>query len=202
MPLSIVVLYRCHDTGPYHEIQKVLTWLPPCRRPREFSAFRLGLPLPSKRKIRSKLMFSKINYTLYLTKLAKKEKIIFLLYSEEINSKRLIGFMEALIKMSNGRKVYFILDNLKVHHSKLVSQWGDVHKDEIAHFYLPPYSLECTPDEYLNNDLKQSIGTQAPVRDIQVLETNTFSFMGRLSDDPDHVKAYFDHPALTKYKLD
>ena len=110
-------------------------------------------------------------------------------------------FWETLIKTSNGRKVYFILDNLKVHHSKLVSQWVDAHKDEIALFHLPPYSPEYNPDEYLNNDLKQSIGTQAMAQDIQELEANTSAFMGRLSDDPDHVKAYFDHPALTKYKL-
>lgn len=125
----------------------------------------------------------------------------FLLYSEAINSERLIGFMETLIKTSNGRKVYLILDNLKVHHSSLVSQWVDAHKDEIALFHLPPYSPEYNPDEYLNNDLKQSIGSQAMVQDIQELEDNTSAFMGRLSGDPDHVKAYFDHPALTKYNL-
>jgi len=126
----------------------------------------------------------------------------FLLYSEAINSERLIGFMQALIKTSNGRKVYFILDNLKVHHSNMVSQWVNAHKDEIALFHLPPYSPEYNPDEYLNNDLKQTIGSQAMVQDIQELEDNTSAFMGRLSGDPDHVKAYFDHPALTKYKLD
>ena len=53
-----------------------------------------------------------------------------------------------------------------------------------------------------NNDLKQSIGTQAMVQDIQELQDNTSAFMGRLSGEPHHVKAYFDHPALTKYKLD
>ncbi len=46
------------------------------------------------------------------------------------------------------------------------------------------------------------IGTQAMVQDIQELQDNTSAFMGRLSGEPDHVKAYFDHPALTKYKLD
>ena len=110
--------------------------------------------------------------------------------------------MEALIKTANGRKVYFILDNLRVHHSKQVSQWVDDHKDKIALFHLPPYSPEYNPDEYLNNDLKQSIGFQVKVQDIQELKDNTSAFMNRLSDDPNHVKAYFDHPSLVKYKLD
>ena len=38
------------------------------------------------------------------------------------------GFMEALIKTANGKKVYFILDNLKVHHSRQVSQWAENHR--------------------------------------------------------------------------
>ena len=136
-----------------------------------------------------------------ISAISNRGELRFLLYSEAINSQRLIGFMEALIKTANGRKVYFILDNLRVHHSKLVSQWVDDHKAEIALFYLPPYSPEYNPDEYLNNDLKHTIGSQAMVQDIQELEANTSAFMGRLSDDPEHVKAYFDHPSLANYKL-
>lgn len=136
-----------------------------------------------------------------ISAISNRGELRFLLYSEAINSERLIGFMETLIKTANGRKVYFILDNLRVHHSKQVSQWVDAHKDEIALFHLPPYSPEYNPDEYLNNDLKQSIGSQAMVQNIRELEANTSAFMNRLSDEPDHVKAYFDHPSLVKYKL-
>ena len=136
-----------------------------------------------------------------ISAISNRGELHFLLYSEAINSQRLIGFMEALIKTANGRKVYFILDNLRVHHSKLVSQWVDDHKDKIALFHLPPYSPEYNPDEYLNHDLKRTIGTQSMVQDIQELEANTSAFMGRLSHDPEHVKAYFDHPSLVKYKL-
>lgn len=136
-----------------------------------------------------------------ISAISNRGELRFLLYSEAINSERLIGFMEALIKTANGRKVYFILDNLRVHHSKQVSQWGEAHREEIALFYLPPYSPEYNPDEYLNNDLKQSIGTQAMVQNTQELEENTAAFMGRISEDPDHVKSYFDHPPLEKYKL-
>lgn len=136
-----------------------------------------------------------------ISAISNRGELRFLLYSEAINSERLIGFMETLIKTANGRKVYFILDNLRVHHSKQVSQWVDAHKDEIALFHLPAYSPEYNPDEYLNNDLKQSIGSQAMVQNIRELEANTSAFMNRLSDKPDHVKAYFDHPSLVKYKL-
>ena len=129
-------------------------------------------------------------------------KLHFLLYSDALNSDRLISFMEAIIKSNDGRKVYLILDNLRVHHSKAVSEWTDTHKEEIRLFYLPPYSPEYNPDEYLNNDLKRNLGTQAMVKSVEELETNTQEFMSKLSDDPDHVQSYFDHPALDNYKLD
>ena len=33
-----------------------------------------------------------------------------------------------------------IVDNLRVHHAKLVKAWEEKHKDKIKLFYLPPYS--------------------------------------------------------------
>lgn len=49
--------------------------------------------------------------------------------------------MERLIKDA-GRKVYLILDNLRVHHSKKTTQWATAHDEQIALFYLPSYSPE------------------------------------------------------------
>lgn len=46
------------------------------------------------------------------------------------------------------------MDNLRVHHSELVKKWLDKHKDKIEVFYLPSYSPELNPNEYLNNSLK------------------------------------------------
>ena len=136
-----------------------------------------------------------------ISAISNQGKLHFLLYSDAINSDRLISFMQAIVKTSDGRKVYLILDNLKVHHSKKVSEWVEQHKNQIRLFYLPPYSPEYNPDEYLNNDLKRNIGTQAMVKNDQELEENTTKFMDCLSADPDCVKAYFDHPALDRYKL-
>jgi transposase len=48
------------------------------------------------------------------------------------------------------KKVFLILDNLRVHHSKKVRAWLEKYKDRIEIFYLPPYSPEYNPDELLN----------------------------------------------------
>ena len=66
-------------------------------------------------------------------------KTMFSLYDESINVDRFIDFLQKVIDSSD-KKVYMIVDNLRVHHAKLVKQWVDEHKDKIAIFYLPPYS--------------------------------------------------------------
>jgi hypothetical protein len=56
------------------------------------------------------------------------------------NVEKRLGFMTGLVEDSQ-RKVFLIVDNLKVHHANLVTDWLDKHKERIEVFYLPPYSI-------------------------------------------------------------
>ncbi|WP_208609727.1 transposase, partial [Desulfofustis glycolicus] len=96
------------------------------------------------------------------------------------------------------RKVFLILDNLRVHHSKVVRKWLSEHQDQIEVFYLPPYTPEHNPDEYLNGNLKQRIRSGLPARNSDDLAKKTRSFMKTLQRRPNHVKSYFKHP-LVRY---
>lgn len=137
-----------------------------------------------------------------ISAISNRGKVHFMFSADSINAEKLIDFMERLVKDA-GRKVYLILDNLRVHHSKKATQWATEHEEKIALFYLPPYSPEYNPDEYLNQDLKQSLGTREQVKNADELQSQASHFMSGLEKDNDHVKAYFDHPALEPYrKLD
>lgn len=83
-------------------------------------------------------------------------KTMFSLYDESINVERFIDFLQKVIDSST-KKVYIIVDNLRVHHAKLVKAWIEEHSDKIKIFYLPPYSPEFNPDEYLNQDYKKML---------------------------------------------
>lgn len=61
-----------------------------------------------------------------------------------LNSDVLINFVKRLVKGTK-RKVYLILDNLRVHHSKPVKAWLAEHKHEIEVFYRPSYRPELNP---------------------------------------------------------
>ena len=134
-----------------------------------------------------------------ISAISNQGKLHFMFSQESINQQKLIEFLERLLKDIH-RKVYIILDNLKVHHGKLVAEWAETHKDQIRLFFLPSYSPEYNPDEYLNNDLKQTIGSQRQARTEADLQQNADAFMTSLADDPQHVQSYFDHPALAPYQ--
>ena len=62
------------------------------------------------------------------------------------------------------RKVLLIIDNLKVHHSHRAREWLEEHTDQIEVFFLPSYSPDLNPDEYLNCDLKVGVHSGLPAR--------------------------------------
>lgn len=119
-------------------------------------------------------------------------KIEFMIYSGTMNSQRLIEFMEQLIKSKN-RKIYLILDNLKVHHSNLVKDWLRENVNKIKIFYLPSYSPEKNPDEYLNCDLKYGLSISPAPRNETQLKNNVENHMKMLQNNQDRVKKYFNH---------
>ena len=119
----------------------------------------------------------------------------FMIYDETMTCQRLIEFMEGLIKDARS-KVFLILDNLRVHHGKIVAAWVEENKDNIELFFLPPYSPEYNPDEYLNHDLKMSVHSGLHPKNKSELESKTRIFMDKLCKTPRHVKAYFKHPKM------
>ena len=84
--------------------------------------------------------------------------------------------------------------------SKKVTAWVESHQAKFRLFFLPAYSPEYNPDEYLNHDLKRTIGTQHQVRTEPELQEQANAFMNGLSKAPEHVQSYFDHPALSVYE--
>ena len=116
----------------------------------------------------------------------------FMIYSGTMNSDRLIEFMKQLIK-NKKQKIYLILDNLRVHHSKLVKQWVEDNKKKIELFYLPSYSPEKNPDEYLNCDLKYGLSERPSPKNVEQLKDNVENHMLMLQQNQQRVKKYFNH---------
>jgi len=136
----------------------------------------------------------KINMISTVTKLGK---IRFMFYEGSMDYKLLIKFMRRLIKDTN-KKVYLILDNLRVHHAKKVKEWVAKYSERIELFYLPSYSPDLNPDEYLNRDLKAELARKPSKRIEGQFKQQAKTEMRRLQKSPDRVKKYF-HSSSIRY---
>ncbi len=151
-----------------------------------------GRSYAPKGKTPIKKSMSKRFSTNMISTVTNQGKVEFMIYSGTMNSERFIEFLEQLIKKKK-RKLYLILDNLKVHHSKPVKKWIEKHIDEIELFFLPSYSPERNPDEYLNCDLKQGLSMKPAPRNQEKLTQNLKEHMELLQNNPIRVKKYFNH---------
>ncbi len=125
-----------------------------------------------------------------LSAISNRGKLRFMLYKDNMNADKLIDFMRRLVHDSK-KKVFLILDNLRVHHSKKVRAWLLEHKDEIEVFYLPPYAPEYNPDELLNSDLKRGISKRPSPRSDKELEHNVRSHLKTVQLRPDKIRGFF-----------
>ena len=116
----------------------------------------------------------------------------FMCYKGALNAGLFIMFLRRLIKTA-AKKVFLIVDKLRVHHAVKVSEWVGAHKDEIELFFLPAYAPEYNPDEYLNNDLKQRMKNLPRPNSQEELVQTTTSVLRSLQRRPDRVSSYFRH---------
>jgi len=119
-------------------------------------------------------------------------KVRWKLFEGAMNADILLDFFKRLVRDA-GRKVFLILDNLRVHHARKVKAWLSEHEKEIEVFYLPSYSPELNPDECLNADLKEGVTKRAPARSKKALKKAAVSHLRKLQKSPARVKSYFEH---------
>lgn len=142
------------------------------------------LPVETKRE--------RLNMILAIT---NKGSVRFMIYEQTMTRQILLDFLRRLVKNAP-RKIFLILDNLRVHHGKIVAAWLAKNMDKIEVFFLPPYSPEINSDEYLNHALKMDVHSGKLPRTKKNIRHKVESFMRRLQHRRDSVEAFFRHKRL------
>ena len=127
-------------------------------------------------------------------------KMRFMVYHDSFTVDVFLKFLKRLIYQSK-KKIYLILDNLRVHHSKRVQSWQRENADKIEFFYLPAYSPELNPDELLNQDVKANAIRHEKPRSKEQLNTSLRKYLKKIQQTPSKVANYFKKKEL-KYILD
>lgn len=119
-----------------------------------------------------------------------------MLYTHNLTTSVLLLFMGRLIH-NRERKLFLLLDRHPVHRSAAVQQWLNEHKSQIEMFYLPSYSPQFNPAEYLNCDVKQAVHSKPPTRNLTHLKQRVISHLRKLQKLPARIQKYSETPFIT-----
>jgi transposase len=125
-----------------------------------------------------------------ISSITNQGKLRFMFYNGSMNGKVFIRFLTRLVKGAE-RKIFLIVDNMKTHHSKMVTGWVEKRKNDIELFFLPPYSPQHNPDEYLNGNLKRELAKKGYSKNEGELESKARGTMKTFQNDKQHVASFF-----------
>jgi transposase len=130
-----------------------------------------------------------------ITAVSNEGTVRFMTFRGALDAAVFLVFLNKLIEEAS-RKIFLIADRLQAHKTPEVLAWIEAHKARIEVFYLPAYSPERNPVEYLNNDMKGEVNQAGLPDDRGTLHTRILAFMNNLANVPRHVVSYFLHPKV------
>lgn len=131
----------------------------------------------------------------YIASISNQGKVRFMLYTQKLTTQVFITFLERLIAKRT-RKLMWIVDRHPVHRSNAVQQWLHEHQANIEMHFLPPYSPQLNPAEYLNCDVKHGVHSKPPTRNLSQLKGRVSSHLHKLQKLPARIIKYFKHPSI------
>jgi transposase len=132
-----------------------------------------------------------------ISALSNRGHLQFMVIDGRFNGEIFITFLKQMIKYSR-QKIYFVTDGHPAHKTIKLKEWLEYNKDKIEVFFLPPYSPELNPQEYVNQDIKTNvIGKKRPINKAQ-MRNDVEDFMYKRKNDKMQVQKYF-HEKHVRY---
>ena len=149
------------------------------------------LRTPDKRKIRCSS----------ISAISNRGEMEFMFFDGAMNTDLFKLFCEKLVS-DKTQPVFLIVDNLRVHHAKLLKPWLEQMKQEkgFRFYYLPSYSPELNPDEYLNRDIKAHLAEKSiPKSEAKLKQVITRHLLNRKKSPQSIVNLF--HKEEVRYAL-
>jgi transposase len=132
-----------------------------------------------------------------MSTITNRGELSFMVFKENFNSDVFIKFATRLVRLRR-RKVLLILDRHTAHRSAEVKAWLARHAEQLQVFFLPGYSPDLNPDEFLNQDVKSNaLGRQRPATRAQLID-GVRSYLRATQRQPAVVRSYF-HAESVRY---
>lgn len=125
-----------------------------------------------------------------MSSVTNRGHLSFLIFTERFTAAVFIRFARKLLRQRR-RKVFLIVDGHPVHRSTAVRDWLAANAARLRMFFLPGYSPELNPDEYLNNDVKTNAVGRRRAATKPELIANVEAYLRDTQRRPNIVRSYF-----------
>src|SRR5260370_36805685 len=118
-----------------------------------------------------------------ISAISSERTVQFMTYQGAFTAAVFLQFLQRLVAGAR-RKTLLSADRLQAHKTPKVMAWLADHQAQIEVFFLPAYSPELNPVEYLNGDMKGT-GNEAGLPDNRgMLQTRIQTFINKLAAVP------------------
>jgi transposase len=125
-----------------------------------------------------------------ISAVSPKGALRFLVTERSVGASVFLEFLKRLIH-GRRRKIFLIVDGHPSHRSKKVQTFLKAVSNKLSLFFLPPYSPELNPDEFVWNDVKNNGVGRSFIAQKQDLKTAVVSRLRFLQKNPAHVRSFF-----------
>ena len=124
-----------------------------------------------------------------ISAISNQGALYFMVFSGTLKADVFIEFLRRMLKHCE-EKIVLIVDRHPVHRSKKVRSWVASRQERLHLIFLPAYSPELNPDEYLNQDVKNAMGKRRADTKSALL-SQTRSTLRSRQRKPHKVQNYF-----------
>jgi transposase len=131
-----------------------------------------------------------------ISAISPRGELRFRIYEGRMNADIFIGFLKALLESVPG-KIYLIVDGHPVHRSNKAREFVEERSEgRLKLFFLPPYSPDLNPDEWVWNNVKNDRIARSIIMSKDDLKTKALGALRRLQKLPNVVRGFFRDPHL------
>lgn len=128
--------------------------------------------------------------------ISPRGELRFRVQEDRMNAGRFIDFLKALLGSVDG-KIFLIVDGHPVHKAKKVREFVENEAGgRLKLFFLPPYSPDLNPDEWVWNNVKNDRIGRSVIMGANDLKAKAVGALRRLQKLPDKVRGFFHDPKL------
>jgi transposase len=130
-----------------------------------------------------------------ISAIGQRGELSFQVHEGPMNAERFIEFLDSLLHDVD-TPIFLVVDGSSVHKATTVTQYVASTQGKLELFFLPPYSPEPNPDEWVNKNVKHDRIARAVPLTRDELKAVAVNALERLKKCPGIVRGFFGDPKL------